>query len=160
MTRLRLLVVLGVGLTVCVILTPRPPRADHAKPVEQLQVVEVAPPPRAARPEPPPFALLARFGETRLRHPAPLQSLVFSRDRKTLATTTTTERVVRLWDVASARLVRELRVERDRTTSFSVFGFSPDGRKLLVTRHDPGGAPEYLGASLEWATVDAHLRGR
>ncbi len=98
-------------------------------------LVPSAPGPVEAVPEPLPAGCLSRFGNARLRHPAAVTSLALTANGTLLATATATEPVVRLWDVATARLVRELRVEVEFTTHLTVVGFAPDGRRLLVVRH-------------------------
>jgi WD40 repeat protein len=82
-----------------------------------------------------PDCCLARFGNTRLWHPGPVQSLTFSPDGKVLAVTTPDEPVIRFWDVATARLVAEMRVDLKSTTSLTLVGFARDGRRLVVVLH-------------------------
>lgn len=118
--------------------------------------------PVAVAPEPRPFALLSRFGERLLRHPAPVRSVAISADGKTLATTTQTESVVRLWDAATGRLVREVRVAG--AGALSVGGFSADARRLLAVRQlDTSEQPRF--SEHEWGILDAeagafHALGR
>jgi WD40 repeat protein len=102
-------------------------------PAGGVAVAEVA---RAPEPRPVPvLEPIARFGETRLRHPAPVRSLTLSANGTVLATTTSTEPVIRLWDVATARLKGELRIDLDSTIYLTLVGFAPDGRKLIAIRH-------------------------
>ncbi|HET6575640.1 MAG TPA: hypothetical protein VFG68_18720 [Fimbriiglobus sp.] len=88
----------------------------------------------AAAPTPPPPGYLAQFGDARLRHPAPVKSLALTPDGKLLATTAGTEPVIRLWDVATAWLVREVRIDVG-DMAVSVRGFTPDGQRMLIGIH-------------------------
>ena len=94
-----------------------------------------------------PPGCLARFGDARLRHDAPVTSLALTADGKLLATSTGTDPVVRLWDVATAKLVREVRVEIHHTKAFTLVGFAPDGRRLLVLRDQ---AHQAVGLDEKW----------
>ncbi len=165
MLRLRLAVVplLLAGL----VLVPWPHAARPAPAPEPLAAVAAAPEPVPAPSGPLPFALLARFGDARLRHPGPVRSVVFSPDGRTVATTTRTDPVVRFWDVSTGRLVRELRVNNLGDGMVAVGGVSADARHLLAVRYpyrDRSYSPD-LDQDREWgildaATGDLHVRGK
>ena len=144
MKRFSLLAVAGCVLcgVVLVAKLPRPvapepppdPRATGtaAAPVPAAAPVELPPvPPPAVEPFPP----LVRFGDSRLRHPAPVKSLALTTDGSTLLTATREEPVIRLWDVKSGRLLRAVRVEDEYTASMTVLALTPDGTKAFVMRH-------------------------
>jgi WD40 repeat protein len=111
-------------------------------------------PPARPRADPLPPGCVARFGDARLRHPGRVESMAFTPDGKQLATTTPADAVVRVWDVATAELVRELPLGGG-ADSVTLVGFAPDGRRLLaVRRYDKH--PNNFGR--EWcepAVVDA-----
>src|SRR5262245_20725343 len=90
--------------------------------LEHRKLNEIAPAPNYP-------GILARFGDTRLRHSAPVRSLALSADGKLLATTTATEAVIRLWDVATAGLVKELMVGTKDTARVTLVGMTPGGTK-------------------------------
>ncbi|HUR54111.1 MAG TPA: WD40 repeat domain-containing protein, partial [Gemmataceae bacterium] len=143
MPGLRIAAVLGVGLVVCALPTPCPQGVADAAEVPDLL------PSSSGRP----FAPLARFGETGLRHPAPVRSLALSPDRKTLATTTYSGPVVRLWDTTTGRLVREIHVPCPDGGMLTVDGVSADVRRLLVVRHSRETYRDAEGER-EWGIVD------
>jgi WD40 repeat protein len=78
---------------------------------------------------------LPRFGDARLRHTAPVASLVLSADGSRVLTSTRGEPVLRLWDVKSGRLLRAVRVTAELTDKLTVLALTPDGRTALVMRH-------------------------
>ncbi|WP_439621843.1 WD40 repeat domain-containing protein [Gemmata sp.] len=152
MSRLRIAVV--VCLSTGAALVPWPHGASRVDPID-LVTAEPGPvgAPMPALSGPQPFALLARFGETGFQHPAPVWSVAFSPDGRTLATTTQTEPVVRLWDAATGRLVRELRVPGAGTGAFTLGGLSADARHLLAVRHK-GYSHRELDAERDWGVLD------
>ncbi len=97
---------------------------------------------------------IVRFGETRLRHPAPVKSLVLTPDGKVLATTSHKDPIIRLWDVATGLLIRGLRIDVNFTDSVTAIGFAPDNRRLIVIRHGNSMAKDSGPAWHEPATVD------
>ncbi len=70
---------------------------------------------------------------TSMVHDTPVQSAVFSKDGKLLATTAS-DQVIRLWDVATGRLVRAL---KPWTTPVEVLAFLADDKVLLVRTTSP-----------------------
>src|SRR5262245_29925595 len=141
MSRWLLLGVLALALLAIGVAWLRRPAAPRAVEVEEAgpaPAVEVPVGGVALAPEPrlvPTLQPIARFGETRLRHPSPVRSLALSSDGRFLATTTASEPVIRLWDVTTARLVRELRVGTVNTARLSLVGIAPEGAKLVAIRH-------------------------
>jgi WD40 repeat protein len=103
---------------------PPGPGADPPNPVEPAAAanIEVCQP-------------LLRFGEVRLRHPAPVASLALTADGSRLLTATRAEPVLRVWDVKSGRLLRAVRITAELTDSLTALALSPDGRTALVIRH-------------------------
>ncbi len=97
---------------------------------------------------------IVRFGETRLRHPAPVKSLALTPDGKVLATTAHKDPIIRLWDVATGLLIRELRIDVNFTDSVTAIGFAPDNRRLVVVRHGSSTARDSGPGWHEPATVD------
>jgi WD40 repeat protein len=81
----------------------------------------------------PPYAL-TRLGAMRLRHGESVGSMVFSPDGKYLVSTGS-DRVVRCWDPATGRLVRDFRPGKQGSHICQV-AVSPDS-KLLVLATDP-----------------------
>jgi WD40 repeat protein len=112
------------------------------------------PPAPALAPEPLSPGCLARFGDARLRLSAPVKSLALSPDGKVLAATTPAEPVVRFWDTTTATPLRELRIDVEFAESVTVIGFAPDGRRLLVIRHQSRQARSPSHKWHEPATVD------
>jgi WD40 repeat protein len=85
--------------------------------------------------DPLPEGALARFGTVRLRHAAPVLCVAFSADGKLLASGSS-DRTVRLWDVATGKPVRHLDGELGDAAQVL---FSPDGNTLFVdARTFPG----------------------
>lgn len=80
--------------------------------------------------DPLPPGAIARIGSARLRHGLQSPILVFSPDGKMLASANET---VRLWEVSSGKLVRELAAGRLAVRDHA---FSPDGRRLVTTQDD------------------------
>jgi WD40 repeat protein len=76
-----------------------------------------------------------RFGDARLRHTAPVESLALSGDGSRLLTATRAEPVLRLWSVKTGHLLRAVRVTEELTTSMTVLALTPDVRTALVIRH-------------------------
>ena len=89
---------------------------------------------------------LSTFGNTRLRHENPIDSLAFRPDGKVLAVAAEWDPVVRLWDTATGREVRRITIpgaqvwarvmvnNRTDDTQAGVVGFTPDGRRLVLRR--------------------------
>src|SRR5947199_10853362 len=70
-----------------------------------------------------PDGVIARMGTTRLRESDTVTALVFSPDRKLLASAGANASVVRMWDTATGKEVRQLPVEYG-----TALAFSPDGK--------------------------------
>jgi WD40 repeat protein len=138
MARFRLLASLALGVGLCGALAPRP----RVEPLQELRGIATPSLPAVANPttaNPPasePAFLLARLGDSRLRHPAPVRSLALSADGKLLAVTTKSGASVYLWDVDTARLVHELRIGNEQTAYLTLVGFAPDAKRLLAIRHE------------------------
>jgi WD40 repeat protein len=66
-------------------------------------------------------------------HPSAIRSVAISPDGRTVATTTTSETVVRLWNLADGALVARL---TGHTVGLNEVQFSPDGRFLLSAGRD------------------------
>src|SRR5205814_1470110 len=148
----RLVLLAATAAAVASLGVTEPPLSN--RPMAVPATAEGAGPPPAAHPGADAIEPLARFGDARLRHPAPVRSLALTRDGKTLATTTPTEPVIRFWDVATGRLLRELRVDQEFTASLTLVGFAPDARRLVVIRHQ---WRQRASASHKWSepsTVD------
>src|SRR5262249_9807073 len=73
--------------------------------------------------DPLPDGALVRLGTTRLRHTSQVNQVFFAPDGKTVASKGQDD-TVELWDVATGKLVRSLRLGGDRVS------FSGDGKKL------------------------------
>ncbi len=97
-----------------------------ASSVPMLLEAQQPTPTGASRDRLPPGAIL-RFGSTRLTHATWLTSLEFSRDDRRLATADSSG-VVRLWDVATGRLVWEKPKGTGRKLALS-----PDGKILAIS---------------------------
>lgn len=128
-------------------------RTEVRRAVDSSVAVAPAAEPKATPPVPTQLPIF-RFGETRLRHPAPVESLALTPDGKVLATTTQKDPIIRLWDVATGLLIRELRIDVNFTDSVSAIGFAPDNRRLIVIRHSNSMARDSGPAWHEPATVD------
>jgi WD40 repeat protein len=76
-----------------------------------------------------------RFGDARLRHTAPVESLALSADGSLVITATRAEPVLRLWDTRAGRLLRAVRVEQELTSALTILALTSDPRKVLVLRH-------------------------
>jgi WD40 repeat protein len=76
--------------------------------------------------DPLPDGAVVRLGSMRLRHPAMIPRLAFSRDGRRLASMGAT---VRVWDAADGRLLRELPAGAFFPTAVA---FSPDGKSLVA----------------------------
>ncbi len=137
----------------------RPDRAAAKPPVRPSRVAALSP------------GCLARFGDARLRCPGPVGSVALTPDGKLLAVTARNEPVIRIWDVATAQLVRELRTDAEFTVSLTLVGFAPDGRRLVAVRHQwrqnasasqPWHEPAVIDASTgavsrwAWGVLDDH----
>jgi WD40 repeat protein len=83
-----------------------------------------------------PAGCVARLGETRFRHPGPVESLVYAPDGKTLVTHTPAERTARVWDAATGELVGTVAEPRYTRDVRRVVGFTPDGTRLVVENDD------------------------
>jgi WD40 repeat protein len=108
---------------------PRPQPAPHDGPPGASEPVPTP------APEPESFQPLVRFGDARLRHPAPVESLALSADGSRLLTATAEGPVFRLWDTRAGRLLRAVRAEQELTWRMTVIALTPDARKALVIRH-------------------------
>ncbi len=109
-----------------------------------LMVGTVAP---AAEPKADP-ALIARFGDTRLRHTGIVNAVAFHPDGKTIAATAEGEPLVRVWDVATGKEVRRYADpafvpsdaaadKRDVDRGWcKVIGYTPDAKRLVMSVHD------------------------
>jgi WD40 repeat protein len=85
--------------------------------------------------DPLPPGALARMGTMRLRHTHPsLITTAFSPDGKILASGGWNE--IRLWDMATGKLLREIRDDGNRTKSYCPLLFAPDGRWLAGACRD------------------------
>lgn len=82
--------------------------------------------------------------------PGHLRSLAFSPDGVRLASTDTTERIIRLWDARTGREVGTLSGHRDHTVAVA---FSPDGRTLASTGGDGSLKLWHLPTGRETATL-------
>ncbi|VTT98102.1 wd40 repeat-containing protein : WD-40 repeat protein OS=Accumulibacter phosphatis (strain UW-1) GN=CAP2UW1_2609 PE=4 SV=1: WD40 [Gemmataceae bacterium] len=160
MATARFLVLPVAVLGLCAVTHHRPRgAAETAQPVlpdvrlvaEGDGAAAVAPLPREWRPE----FLVARFGETRLRHPSPVRSCALTPDGRRLATTTRGERVVRVWDVPTARLLRSFELDPPKTRSLTLVGFAPDGRRLVLVSHEAARPDGSGGGWNEPVTLDA-----
>jgi RNA polymerase sigma factor (sigma-70 family) len=80
-----------------------------------------------------PDGTVLRFGTTRLRH-ANVYSLAFNSDGQ--LTSFGRDYVVKVWDPATGRLVRERAFEREQIHRFWGGRLSPDGRRVAVQRLD------------------------
>jgi WD40 repeat protein len=115
--------------------------------------------PDAPDPAAPPTTLLDCrtdvFGETRLRHSSPVLSVALSPDGKVLATTAVNDPVVRIWDVATAKLLGEITCDIPKTVDFRLIDFATADR-LVVVRHERTNPPQPQDDHFEMATV--HLK--
>jgi WD40 repeat protein len=82
--------------------------------------------------------------------PGHLRSLAFSPDGARLASTDTTERIIRLWEARTGREVGILSGHRDHTVAVA---FSPDGRTLASTGGDGSLKLWHLPTGRETATL-------
>jgi uncharacterized protein YjiK len=91
------------------------------------------PPPAAPLTVPsPPSAPSAGALIREFKHPDDVKAAVFSPDGQR-ALTASSDRILRLWDSASAALIREL---KGHTASIEAIAFSPDGRRILSGSED------------------------
>jgi WD40 repeat protein len=70
---------------------------------------------------------------TLAEHPADIREVAFSPDGRTMATITTSDTVIRLWDVATGELLASLTTHGDTPNAIA---FSPDGRTLASAAAD------------------------
>ena len=86
-------------------------------------------------------ALLARFGDTRLRHTGIVNAVAFHPDGKTVAATAEGEPFVRIWDVATGQEVkrysdplfrRDMETDRRLQNHAQVVGYAAGGKRLIV----------------------------
>jgi len=113
-----------IGCAVVVFLLP--PQGIHG---EEKQA-----PPAAAKPatdsvgDPLPPGARTRLGNVRWTHPNAVRCVAFASDGKFLATVTdNAEYTIRLWEVASGKVVRAI---PQRCSFVNGFAFSPDGKQL------------------------------
>ena len=95
-------------------------------------------PPIPFPPEP-----LARWGDSRLRHEYHIESIALRPDGKAVAAGAAERPTICLWDTASGRLIRKIRIpepnkpQSEEARSDGVINFTPDGRRLIAyRRHD------------------------
>lgn len=94
-------------------------------------------PRRDAFGDPLPEGAVARIGTIRLRHAGAVRALAFSPDDTVLASGAKEDDAVRLWDMATGRL---LRVYRGHQHGVTAIAFAPTGKRLVSA----GGSGEVL----------------
>jgi WD40 repeat protein len=94
----------------------------------------VPPPAPADEPEPLPAGALARLGSGRFRHSYPLSSAALSPDGKVLAAAGQGGDRIQLWDVATGKPLRHIKLPNGRAT-FEVL-FAHDGKSLATAGFD------------------------
>src|SRR5262245_5998125 len=83
--------------------------------------------------DPLPSGAIARIGTLRLRHSGEVTAVAFAPDGKTLASGGTDERV-RLWDVATGKLLREIKLGGGAIG----VGYSADGSRFFAADYSEG----------------------
>jgi WD domain, G-beta repeat len=99
-----------------------------------------------------PPGAVGRLGTARLRSGDPINAVAFAPDGNTLATAS--NHTVRIWDVTTRRLLREL-AHSDMACSVA---FSPDGRLIASGGGGEGGETERDRSILIWETASGKLR--
>jgi WD40 repeat protein/beta-lactamase regulating signal transducer with metallopeptidase domain len=102
---------------------------EKAEPAAQSQITPGAG--QALESDPLPAGAVLRLGTARLRHARSTLSAAFSPNGKILASTAWLDPNLKLWDVATGRLIRTLGGPPGDTPRAAVF--SPDGSTLAVT---------------------------
>src|SRR5262245_11744286 len=82
--------------------------------------------------EPLPVGAVARLGSGRFRHPDTITALAYSPDGKLLFAAGP-DKVIRVWDVASARVARTLKGHTEEVRGLAV---TPEGKQLVSTGLD------------------------
>lgn len=135
-----LIVTLSVALlagAAVVIQHPFASRIASRPPVQTLSEQAANQPPRAdALDSPLPAGAIARLGQTRFRHGAPIAALVFAPDGKTLAAVSKDSAVI-LWDALTGEAIRSIDLDHSLVMGFQgSLAFRRDGKTLAIGRDD------------------------
>jgi RNA polymerase sigma factor (sigma-70 family) len=137
-SRVKIVTALLVSLVVAVggaglVAQSAPPPPASVPESEEARPEEAEPPaPARADTDPLPAGALVRFGTPRLRHGQAISGVAFSKDSKTLATSSW-DRTVSLWQLPSGKEIRRF---EGHTAFVSCVALSPDGALLASGGED------------------------